>query len=289
MSFLTALAQPICSSPWTSLPNVSIIRGDLIHPIVSGNKLYKLLPAIERAIEQSASHLISVGGRYSNHLHALAWVGHQLNIPTVALVSGFAEQAETATLKDCRAWGMDIHFVSRSRYQQRYQAEFWQPWQHKFPNAQVIYEGGWSPADLKSSGLWWQSIASEIEVVVCAVGSGSMLAGLLLTKPKGVSVIGVPAFRDPDEYAALREKLISAGVAETDIQLWSGFAGRGFGKLTDDEAAFMNKFEREQELLLDPVYTVKAFYALEQMLTKHPDLNRKKIAVIHSGGLQGRR
>ena len=55
---------------------VSLLRLDQLHPVVSGNKWYKLRFYIQEAIDKKASSIVSFGGPYSNHLVALAYAAH---------------------------------------------------------------------------------------------------------------------------------------------------------------------------------------------------------------------
>jgi len=278
---------PLVSSSWPGHRNISVIRGDLLHPIVSGNKLFKLLPIIQKAQKHKIQTLISVGGRYSNHLHALAWAGKSAGLETIGIVQGYEAQNLTSTLKDCLRWEMKIHFVGKVEFRSRYEDEFWQKWQADVPSSLRINEGGWSPESIKGSALWWDGIENNIDFVICAVGSGGTLAGLALSAPNGVRVIGVPVFKDPGGYRDLRVKLKEAGVDESLYTLWEGFAGKGFGSLTEEQKHFALQFSKTSGIQLDPVYTAKVFHALSLKIEKNPDLMVKKIAVLHTGGLQG--
>lgn len=47
------------------------LRLDQLHPTLSGNKFFKLLGHLEVFRSSGRSRLLSFGGRWSNHLHAL--------------------------------------------------------------------------------------------------------------------------------------------------------------------------------------------------------------------------
>ena len=66
--------------------NLWMKRDDRLHPIISGNKWRKLKYIVDHALSVQACALISMGGQYSNHLHALAFVGQQLRLPTKAWI-----------------------------------------------------------------------------------------------------------------------------------------------------------------------------------------------------------
>lgn len=285
MDFPTYLA----STRWPAFPNVSILRGDQIHPIVSGNKLFKLSPFLRAAQASEAVPLISVGGRFSNHLHALAFAGYEMNLQTLGLVRGFENQVETPTLRDCRDWGMTIQFIRPEHYKSRYANTFWEPWLARFPNAMRIDEGGWSSSAIEASQTWWDYISPETDIVIVPVGSGSTLAGIVKGAPKGIRVIGVPSFKDSTNYAALRAQLAAVGVEETQYELWTEFLDTGFGKLSEEVKQFKFRFESLTDIPLDVVYTAKMLFAVEKMLLSRPALQQKTITAIHTGGLQGNR
>lgn len=92
-------------------------RDDLLHPQISGNKFRKLKYVLTQT-EKPIQHLVSMGGPWSNHLHALAFAAQRLGIPSTGLVRGLRaqDQALTATLDDCQNWGMQLHFLSRMDY-----------------------------------------------------------------------------------------------------------------------------------------------------------------------------
>lgn len=280
---------PLLSTSWYGFRNVSIVRGDLLHPVVSGNKLFKLMPIFEQLPPNADTTLISVGGRYSNHLHALAFVAHAHGLSSVGLVQGYPDQPLTPTLRDCQRWGMTFHWLNKDEYQQRYEPSFWQHWQTEYPHSQAILEGGWSAASIEGSQQWWAGIPADAEIVITAVGSGTTLAGLALSAPKHVKVIGVPVFKDPDGYDGLVRKLTEAGVSEDKYEIWRGYTGKKFGALSDSQKEFVDEFFQQTRIKLDPVYTAKVFHAVHSRLQEDKSLQSKRIAVLHTGGLQGNR
>lgn len=275
-------------TPWHNHSAVFTVRGDRLHPVVSGNKWFKLLPLLETARIRGVSTLVSVGGPYSNHLHALAYAGHRWGFRTLGVVRGPEPEAWSRTLKDCVEWGMTLRFINRTDYADRHTEAFAERWRDEFPGAHFIAEGGWSNEAIQGSASWWQLAGRDLDFLVCPVGSGTTLAGLIQSAPTRCRVIGVPVYRDPDDYADLHRKLTDLGIAREHYDLWTGHAGRGFGRSNDDERRFADRFEPENGYELDPVYTRKTFLALASRLDREPALRRGRIGVLHTGGLQGR-
>ena len=65
-----------------------IVRADLIHPLASGNKFYKLAPTLEYAKQNKIKSLVSFGGAFSNHIHALALSAQAHGFSSVGIIRG---------------------------------------------------------------------------------------------------------------------------------------------------------------------------------------------------------
>ncbi len=90
------------------LANVSVLRLDRLGGAAPGNKAFKLQPVLASAAAGGVGRVLSFGGPWSNHLHALAACGADRGLETVGFVRG-AEQA-TAMLEDARRWGLIFSF-----------------------------------------------------------------------------------------------------------------------------------------------------------------------------------
>src|SRR4030095_1670680 len=85
---------------------VDVLRLDKIHPVISGNKWFKLKNYLANVLKQEIPGIISAGGAYSNHLSALAYACKELGIPSVAAIRGEKPKILSSTLKDLEDWGM---------------------------------------------------------------------------------------------------------------------------------------------------------------------------------------
>ena len=185
-------------------------RDDLNHPTVSGNKLHKLAPNLELAKQKGCTTVLSFGGPYSNHLHALAWASQEAGLASVGLVRGEILPQLTPTLNDCRAWGMRLVPVPRKVYRALQEALLIQGGvcmaENFLPKSivevpistLVIPEGGSNLIAIESladayRGIFTQAQFKDITHVVCATGTGATVAGLYKAAPKNVKVIGIQA------------------------------------------------------------------------------------------------
>src|SRR5438045_8406411 len=84
--------QPV-SSYCDFRATVDVLRLDLVHPVVSGNKWFKLKLYLEEA-KAGNKILVTIGGAYSNHLVAAAATARQQNLIRI----GIRRHAETQAL-----------------------------------------------------------------------------------------------------------------------------------------------------------------------------------------------
>src|ERR1051326_1692475 len=96
--------------------SLSVLRLDKIHPIISGNKWFKLKYYLEEAVASGKKHIATFGGAYSNHIVATAAAGKLFGLQTTGIIRGEKPAALSHTLKQAMAYGMEIIFVDREQY-----------------------------------------------------------------------------------------------------------------------------------------------------------------------------
>lgn len=154
-----------------------IKRDDLIHPVISGNKWRKLKYILDHALTMKSHTIISMGGAYSNHLHALAFIGQQLELKTIGFIRGEKPKILSPTLKDLQNWGMELRFVSRVEYRtlriykQHSELPGLQEGQYWLP------EGGAVELALKGGRELIAEIDLKYDVMCVPCGTGTTLAG----------------------------------------------------------------------------------------------------------------
>ena len=90
----------------------SILRLDTFSSYANGNKFFKLKQNILQAKAQGFTRMLSFGGAYSNHIHALALAGRHFGISTVGIVRGDNLSVLNSTLTDAAAAGMELQFIT---------------------------------------------------------------------------------------------------------------------------------------------------------------------------------
>jgi len=280
-----------------------IKREDLLDQQISGNKLYKLIGHLQQARQQAAQTLVSFGGYYSNHLHALAAVGQCLGLMTVGVVRGQEPRQLNPTLLDCRTLGMQLLFINRAQYRNKDCPDFLAQLEDTFSDAYIIPEGGGGLQGL----LGCQALGAQISksfngkpLTVCVpCGTGTTLAGLIA----GSALEGPSEDHDYEGFAVVKprssderlEVTVDRGLAQSSIarmprwRINYDFHGGGYAKLPQVLLEFMNGFESQTGITLDPVYTAKMLWGIETLAAQGRWQAGDNVLALHTGGLQGRR
>ena len=273
---------------------LAVLRLDLLDPLISGNKWFKLSEHLRAAQACGATGVISLGGAHSNHLHALAAAGKRFNFQTIGLLRGHPQQ--TSTVADLQAFGMHLHWLGYAGYRARHAVDFWLPWLAQYPGVYPLPEGGGGlPGALGCMSLVRQvrqqlpSLGwTEYDAWWLAAGTGTTLAGLLLGEAGAHPVyaaLAVPADHGVEQQVQAIVK--AAGMPVGHYQLHEA-SGGGFAKVDAQLLSFMQAAEAESGVPLEPLYTAKALMALRQQVEAGYFARGSRLVFVHTGGLQGR-
>ncbi len=288
--------QPLIS-PLFAGYKVWVKRDDLLHTDVSGNKFRKLkYPLLALCARERGATLVTMGGPWSNHLHALAHAGALLGWSTVGLVRG-AAGVTTATLEDCRRLGMQITFVSREDY--RALREHPEQWRRHLIDLEAntdnnlvwLPEGGSALAAVRGVAELVAELPFIPDTMLVACGTGATLAGLLAGLQGRGRAIGVAVFKNAEYlHGEIARLLRQAGYPAYDnYTLLTNCHHGGYGKAPPALRQFCADFVQETGIPIEPVYTGKLFYALRQMAQSGAFSPDERIVAVHTGGLQGAR
>lgn len=279
---------------WPDKPHslIHVFRLDQNHKIISGNKFYKLQPWLQKAKSESVA-LLSCGGAYSNHLHALAFAGQQSGLSTYGLVRGLEEDNLTITLEDCHRFGMTLIPVSREAYQQRYTESFVSHSLESLDEDAIwVPEGGTDEQAIISCEQIGQQLNQLLQTVHfssvwIAVGSGGTLAGVARSLNSDIPLFAVPVMRHWQQVRLRVESFLTQHQANR-IRWVNNADYGGFGRYNRQSLEFHRKLEQVSAIEFDPVYTAKAMRRMLEMML-NGEATEAAPLLIHTGGLQGRR
>lgn len=264
-----------------------IKRDDRIHPIISGNKWRKLSSLLSEQPE-NIKGIVSFGGGFSNHIHALSYVCNQLNMPFVAIIRGDYTKNPTPMLKDIERWGTTINYVDRKTYQLRNDHDFLAQLAKRYTDYVIVPEGG-SDHDALNGVT---QIVSELtlwdfDTIVTPVASGATLAGIVSSIAPHQHAIGVAVLKGADYL----EQLVNNFLPEPreNWHISHNYHCGGYAKVTQALTALCKEVTLDYDIPIEGVYSGKLFFALKEWLQQQVFPEGHKIVVLHTGGIQGAR
>ena len=256
-------------------------REDLLHPIVSGNKFRKLKYNLMQAKKEGFNTLLTYGGAFSNHLTATAAGGKIMGFRTIGVLRG-EERKWNSSLQFCQDQGMTLYPISRADYRQKHLPKMIARLKKKFGVFYTLPEGGTNSLAVKGCKEILKEKDAQFDVIACSVGTGGTLAGLIESTQPHQKIMG---------FSALRNENLKLEISKwTSKQNWTinyDYTFGGYAKVSLAIIEFINSFNKNFKIPLDPVYTGKLLFGIFDLIKNKQWSSGKKILIIHTGGLQG--
>lgn len=268
---------------------VFLKRDDLLHPEFGGNKWRKLKYNLIAAKESGHKKLLTFGGAWSNHLYALAAAGKQYGFTTIGIVRGEKQEPLNHTLSFAASQGMQLHFVSRENYRRKNDPDFLEAMRKKFGDCYMLPEGGTNWFAVKGCAEIPGELDIAYDYLCCSCGTGGTLAGLIAGSATSCAIIGFSALKGLYDLEKRIESLLNGYTAQ-HLPAWHvnhDYHFGGYAKLTTPLRAFIDDFNLQHNILLDPVYTGKMMAGIYDLLRKDFFKKDSTIIALHTGGLQG--
>jgi D-cysteine desulfhydrase len=296
------------SDKWGRGHRLWVKRDDLTGSTLSGNKVRKLEFIAAHAIDNGYDTLITCGGLQSNHCRATAFVGAQLGLAVHLLLRGVEPKESDGNLLLDQLAGATINCYPVGQYVSEID-ELFEQWQTYYADqghkALVIPTGG-----SDGIGMWgyiaaceelatdFASAGIEQAHIVTATGSGGTQAGLTL----GTALHQLPAtvwgvnvcddaqyFLDKVAADAADWRRRYPQVPNVDVQprVLDGYVGQGYGIADKEVFDLIAQLSRLEGLVLDPVYTGKAFAGMLSEIAAGRFEGCTDIVFMHTGGIFG--
>lgn len=296
---------PVFVSDWknkifeTKSLTVKVLRLDAQHPHIGGNKLYKLYYNLVEAKKQNKKQLLTFGGAYSNHLRATAFAANQLGLKSIGIIRGEEQKTLNPVLTFCKKQNMHLHYVSRTEYREKNTNAFIEKIHQKFDDFYFIPEGGSNSLAIKGTSHIAQTafdlIPSTIDYFALAIGTGGTTAGILNgiqeTKSK---VLAVSALKGGEFLREDIKKMLTNFYKNTtqnteknlsNLILETNFHEGGYAKKSERLQHFIEEFNQNNDFKIEPIYTGKVFFAVEELARNNFFEEGTTIVLIHTGGI----
>ena len=289
-------------------PRIWVKRDDMTGCAISGNKVRKLEFVLAQALAEGADTIITCGGAQSNHCRATAILAAQLGLKVHLILRGDRPSELDGNLLLDYLSGAEVSYYPVNQYQ--HLDQLFEEWQQHYKSL------GYQPFSIPTGasngmGAWgYINCASELaddftshaispSAIVCATGSGGTQAGLTLgahlfelnTLILGMAVCDNKGYflnkvRD-DMRAWQKISSSNVDVDAIEIHVNDHHIGPGYAKATPEVFSTIRHLSALEGLILDPVYTGKAFHGLLQEIRAGRFMQANDIVFIHTGGLFG--
>ena len=272
---------------------LNVLRLDQIHPLVTGNKWFKLKRNIAHIQQKGFTRVLSFGGAYSNHIRTLAGVGKILNVETIGIIRGELAEPLNPVLEFAQEQGMLLHSIDRASYRQKYKDKLLDKLRSRFGDFYLLPEGGSNELAVKGCEALAHFVPKVPDqsgsCVALPCGTGATMGGLVrgLAYRREVTVLGFSVLKAPGYLAAEVARWIHA-VPCKQPPAWrviDDYHCGGYAKSNAELAAFMDFWEANSNIPLEPVYTGKMFYGLFKLIESGYYPEGTEILAIHTGGL----
>lgn len=258
-----------------------VLRLDKIHPLISGNKWFKLRYYLEEAKTKNKTTVVTYGGAWSNHILATAAVCKINSLRCIGIIRGEEPANPSPTLIKAIELGMKLIFISREDYEKRNIPEGLDKSGYYF-----IPEGGYGLHGASGAATILDYCKKETYThICCAAGTGTMTAGLIKAALPSCKIIAISILKNNFELEE-NIKLLSSN-EEKSFELIHDYHFGGYAKYKPALIDFMNEFYRQTDIPSDFVYTGKLFFAVKDLVNNNFFSAGSKFLIIHSGGLQG--
>ena len=290
-------------------PNIFVKRDDLTDSVASGNKIRKLEYSVAEALSLGCDTLITNGGFQSNHCRSTAAVAAKLGLKCILILRKEpGENIETANFLLDHMLGADIRVKEHDDFQA-----------HKDEMMQEVYQEvldkGGKPYIIPmgaSNGIgtlgyidafdeileYEKKTGIVFDTIIDAVGSGGTYTGLYLgneLRQAHKDIVGINVCDDADFFIKEINRIIDDTLPHLDVEdvdrshihMIDGYVGRGYSLSRKEELETISDLSRHSGIILDPVYTGKAYYGLIHELEKGTFDHAKNILFMHTGGSYG--
>lgn len=269
---------------------LSIKRLDLIHDLVPGNKFFKLKYNLEKATKENKNTLLTFGGAFSNHIHAVANAAHSMGLNAIGVIRGEETFPLNPTLSDAKAKGMRLHYISRSQYREKTEEYFIQELHQLFGDFYLIPEGGTNQEAIQGTQEILQKEDEVYSHIALSIGTGGTFLGILQACQIQQKALGFSSLKGNFIQKEIEELSEKYSIRKPkDYQIFTEYHFGGYAKYDQSLIEFIWWFYENFGIVLDPVYTGKMFFGLWQLIKKGYFPKGSKVLAIHTGGIQGNR
>ena len=277
-----------------------IKREDLIDLSFGGNKARKVEYFMEDILNKKSDYIVTYGSVQSNHCRVVAALSAKMGIKCLLILAETDEIDYGGNYFLYKLYDAKITFSKVDKVSSTIDETI-----------QKLKDDGYNPYFITGGGhgnlgtmayvdaykeITNQNKDKEFDYIFFASGTGTTQAGLIIGNEKENSktkIVGISIARNKKRateviYESIKdycqEYNEDLDIDKININIEDRYIGNGYGHIYEEILSTIKEVSRKDNILLDPVYTGKAFYAMNDYIVKN-NIKNKKILFIHTGGM----
>lgn len=281
---------------------IYIKRDDLTEPALGGNKVRKLEFFLAEASKKKADYIVTYGAAQSNHCRLTVAAASKLGFKTLLVLAKNQKVDFNGNFMMYNLFGTEIVWTDTNNVAETIEKTLIDLKNRGF-NPYFIQGGGHGNLGTHAYKLAFdeilvqqESMATTFDYIFHASGTGSTQAGLIagkLINNSNVNIVGISVARKENRGKSVIENSVidylnyseqEVEISNNEILFIDEYVGMGYADIYPSIVSTIKNVARSTSILLDPVYTGKAFYGMLQNLLNN-EIENCNILFIHTGGI----
>jgi D-cysteine desulfhydrase len=283
-------------------PRIWIKRDDQTGLVTGGNKTRKLEFLVGEALALGCNVLLTTGAAQSNHCRQTAAAAVAAGMDCHLVLSGAPNGRDEGNLMLDRLLGAVVHWSARemrlaelARLSDELRTSGHKPYAITYGGSDPVGATGYAVAleelreQVRDAGL-------SLDAIVFASSSGGTQAGLVAGSRLlnwDVELVGISVDEQAEKLQSVvadlaTRTLVRLGEKSTvhpdEVLVEAGYLGGGYGVVGELERQAILRLARAEAILLDPVYTGRAFGGLMDLITRKRFGPGQNVLFWHTGG-----
>ncbi len=284
--------------------NLFLKRDDLDEFLGSGNKVRKLEFLLYEAKNESCDVVLTAGGMQSNHCRATAYFSKRLGMDVELFLFGQSEMQGNLLID--KLLGANVHSITHEEYDHimDVMSERANELKNSGKRPYIIPPGGSNATGLLGYAKMveelkvWEERNTSFDYVVCATGTAGTIGGLELGKQiyeddfkvLGINVTKINASQLEEKMKNLMKDFNTKYGTNFKLEVpkvVDGYVGQDYAVPSDEDFKVIREVALKEHVILDPVYTAKAFKGMEDLIKRGEIPQNSNVLFIHTGGTFG--
>ena len=282
-----------------------IKRDDFTGMELSGNKVRKLEYLLYEAQRQNADYVFTSGGDQSNHARATCIAASTLGIKSKLFLWGKDKKIAEGNLFFDKLTNAEIEYFTKAEYSNVPAIMELEKtkYEKKGKKVFIIPSGGSSTLGIWGYINFMKELSTQIDIgklkgITVSAGTGGTAAGMLI----GAAILGFDKLKIFPVNVIYSEKEIRNKITNlveqciddfkinikpdfNNIQVLDGYSNEGYKNVTKEKVKVIKEYFLESGILLDPIYTGKAFVGFYENFLKGK--KKSNVMFLHTGGMFG--